>query len=64
MSPLGLSLFYPSVSILRTTESLTSGVSLTLDYSHCSFLQACKVYSLLTLQGFWLCSGSQSIMQL
>lgn len=40
------------------------GESLALDFSHCSFPQACKVYSLLTLQGFLLCSGSRSIMQL
>lgn len=36
--------------------------SLALDFSHCSFPQACKVYSLLTLQGFRLCSGSPALI--
>lgn len=47
-----LSLFYSSTSVLRKMESLAPGMSLALDFSHCSFPQACKVYSLLTLQGF------------
>ena len=33
-------------------------------FCRCPFPQAGRVYSPLTLQGFWLCSGSQSITQL
>lgn len=56
----GLSLFYPSITIARSTASLT----LALDFARCPFHQADKIYSPLTLQGFRLCSGSQSITQL
>lgn len=58
--PPGLSPFYPSISVLRPTASFTPA----LDFARCPFSQAGKVYSSLTLHGFRLCSGSQSITQL
>lgn len=65
-SPPGLGPFYSFISILRTMQSATHswGESLPLYFSHCSFPQACRVYSLLALQGLWLYTESQSITQL